>query len=333
MHQAASWRELLGNCIANPQERQRIASALGVRPITLMRWANGESLPRPQNLRQLVTVLPSQQREALVTLLEIEVPGFSAAFQDEAGELESATIPGEFYMRVLQTRASVPASLRYSVLSDLILQQALKHLDPQRLGVGISIARCLPLSNGDLVRGLLTDMGRGSTPWEQNMEHETMLLGAESLAGYAVTSGHRVAIANLHASNNLFPASLGVWEKSAAAAPITFEGRIAGSLLVSSTQADYFSPVRQQFVSSYADLVALTLGEEQFYDPQRIQLGVFPSQQEQRVYIAGFQQRLLETIRQAAERKEFISVVQAEQLVWQQIEEDLLQRPLTETDH
>ena len=157
------------------------------------------------------------------------------------------------------------------------------------------------------------------------MEHETMLLGAESLAGYAVSSSHLVEIADLLAPANRFPASLGNWERSAAAAPIIFEGRIAGSLVVSSTQVEYFSSVLQQLVGSYADLIALALDEEQFYEPTRIKLCLFQPQSEQQTYIALFQQRVLETVRTAAQHQQHISISQAEQMVWQQIEEKLLQ--------
>lgn len=157
------------------------------------------------------------------------------------------------------------------------------------------------------------------------MEHETMLLGAESLAGYAVSSSHLVAIADLLAPTNRFPASLGNWERSAAAAPITFEGRIAGSLVVSSTQVGYFSSLLQQLVSSYADLIALALDQEQFYDPAHIKLCLFPPQSKQQTYIALFRQHILETVRVAAQHHQHISISQAEQMVWQQIEEKLLQ--------
>ena len=58
MQKPPTWRELLGSIIRDPQERQRIASDLGVRTITLMRWANGESNPRLQTLHQLLGVLP-----------------------------------------------------------------------------------------------------------------------------------------------------------------------------------------------------------------------------------------------------------------------------------
>lgn len=284
----------------------------------------GGSLPRPQHLRQLLTILP-EQREEFIALLGQEVPDFRAELTDKEDASIPAIIPGEFYKRVLQTRGTMPKDLRYASLSHLILQQAIKHFDPQRAGIGISIARCLPPAPGGPIRSLVTDMGRGMPPWKPNMEQETQLLGAESLAGYAVHACHLVAIDDLLAPGNRVPASLGTWEKSAAAAPIIFEERIAGSLVVSSTQVGYFSPLLQQLVESYAELIALALDQEQFYDVTRIRLGLFPPQPEQQTHIAHFRHRLLELVKTAAEHHQYISASQAEQLVWQQIEEELLQ--------
>jgi hypothetical protein len=327
MEQAGDWRELLRVYIASPQERQRIANALGVRPITLTRWANGESLPRQRSLHQLIAAFPPSDRATFIVLLERDMPGFGAGLVEELEEpAEMVDIPVEFYRRVLQTRATVPWSLNRSSLCDLILQQALKHLDPHRLGLGISIARCLPPANDEPVRSLLVDMGRGSAPWESNMEGETMLLGAESLAAYAVISGYQVAIANLQEEGNRYPASLSVWEQSSSAAPIAWEGRIAGALVVSSTQINYFTPQLQQLVSDYANLIALTFHPEQFYDPQHIRFGLFPSQQEQHAHITvRFRQLLLEILKRPGTSQQYIGVIQAEQLVWQQIEKELLQ--------
>ncbi len=201
MQQAGSWRELLSECLPGPQERQRLATALGVRSVTLSRWISGESLPRSQHLRQLVAAIPSHHRKEFIALLERDIPGVSIGISAEAG------VP-------------VPRSVRATVLCDLILQQAINHLDPHRLGVAISIALCLPSNPaGGPVRSLLANMGRGTAPWEQNMAPETMLLGAESLAGYAVAAGRRAAIADLQAEGNLVPAALGAWEMSVAGPP------------------------------------------------------------------------------------------------------------------
>jgi len=50
MAEPGSWRELLENIISNTAERERIANEIGVRSITLIRWANGQSVPRQHNL-------------------------------------------------------------------------------------------------------------------------------------------------------------------------------------------------------------------------------------------------------------------------------------------
>ena len=46
MVKSPAWREVLGQIIEDARERQRIASALGINPITLDRWANHTSKPR-----------------------------------------------------------------------------------------------------------------------------------------------------------------------------------------------------------------------------------------------------------------------------------------------
>ena len=87
--------------------------------------------------------------------------------------------------------------------------------------------------------------------------------------------------------------------------------------------------MREQLVCNYADLIALALDQEQFYDPLRIRLGVLPGQQEQQAYISTFQRRLLATLKQGDDQRPYIGIVQAEQLVWQEIEADLLQEAYT----
>ncbi len=42
--QPETWRSLLKSIISDPQERQRLAEELGIKPITLIRWVNGEQV-------------------------------------------------------------------------------------------------------------------------------------------------------------------------------------------------------------------------------------------------------------------------------------------------
>src|SRR5258706_11335326 len=58
MQAAKTWRELLGSILRDAQEEQRLIDMLGVRPITLARWVQQKSDPRPYFLRQLPAALP-----------------------------------------------------------------------------------------------------------------------------------------------------------------------------------------------------------------------------------------------------------------------------------
>jgi transcriptional regulator with XRE-family HTH domain len=326
MVESATWRDLLGSIIQDAQERHRLANELGVNPVTLTRWANKEASPRSQSLQRLIKALP-QHRKAFLELLADEFEGFVAESEDALTEDLQHKIPSEFYFRVLRTRATIPKILCFSSLCDLILQQALEQLDPQRLGLAIIVVRCMPPSREGKIRSLRESVGRGTPPWEGKLDQQAILLGAESLAGHAVTLGRPVFNQNLSESQNLSPGYHGLWEVSSTAAPIMLEGDVAGCLLVSSTQPDYFLPSRQTLVESYADLVALAFEPEDFYDVRHIELGLVPYQEVQRSYLSGFRQRLNEIMIDAARSHQPLTIFQAEQLVWQQFEEELLRLP------
>lgn len=324
MQEQPTWRDVLGSVIQDPQERRRIAHELGINPVTLTRWVNKEANPRPQSLQRLLKALP-QHRKVLLELVVNEFEGFTTEAEDLLRK-----IPSEFYNRVLRTLATIPQVLRFSSLSDLILQQALEQLDPQRSGLAIIVARCMPPSREGKIRSLRESVGRGTQPWEDKLDQQAILLGAESLAGHAVTLGHPVANQNLSESKSLSPGYHGLWEESAAAAPIMLEGNVAGCLLVSSTQPNYFLPSRQALIESYADLIALTFEPWEFYETKYIELGLVPLQEVQQAYLAGFRQRLSETMIQAVRDHQPLSLAQAEQMIWQQFEEELLRLPYVE---
>jgi len=325
LQEPSTWRELLGKVIQDPQERQRIAIELGINPATLIRWTHNESNPRPQNLHQLLNAIPNQYRALFLELVEEEFKDFSDVRKDYLVTSESLSIPSEFYTRVFHTYGTLPKALRFSSLCDLILQQALEQLDPQRLGMAIIVVRLLPPSRGNKIRSLRESIGRGTLPWESNLEQYAILLGAESLAGYAVMFYHLIVNQNLREEQSRFPGYRGLGEESAAACPIILKGNIAGSLLVSSTQPNYFLPSRLTLIERYTELIALAFEPEEFYEPERIELGIVPPQYVQQPYLSRFQQRFLEIMTQAAGNQHPISTNQAEQMVWQQLEEELLQ--------
>ncbi len=97
--------------------------------------------------------------------------------------------------------------------------------------------------------------------------------------------------------------------------------QIAGCLLVSSTQPDYFlSQARQKLVQQYAELLLVAFEPANFYDLGSVDLGRIPPYEQQRSHLNNFRQRVADVmIRQR------VDVVQAERIVWQLIEDELLQ--------
>src|SRR5712691_5128751 len=195
MPDPSSWREMLGQIASTPTERERLASEIGVRPITLGRWISGESVPRPHNVRQLLQAIPPRHRLLFQRLLR-EEPELSS--NSPIIDL-SPDIPYSFIMQVLDARATTLDSLRFWTISRLVLQHALRRLDPDRLGMAITVVCCMPPDGHGKIRSLRESFGQGTPPWEGDLETKGMFLGAESLAGYAVMTCCPRTIHNLAA--------------------------------------------------------------------------------------------------------------------------------------
>jgi len=316
-----TWRELLGWIMSDPEEKQRIVEELGMRTISVSRWVTGEADPLPRNLRRLLDALP-QHREILYDLISEEYPNFS----DPETDSSSKEIPAEFYARVLTSLASNAPTLRFWSIGNLILQQALGQLDPDRLGMAVTVARCMPPSYGQKVRSLRESIGMGTSPWAGDLEQKAMFLGAESLAGYVATSCRPAVNQNIRDEPSLLPTHQVEGEISAAIYPILYTGRSAGCLLVSSTQPNHFLlQARLTLIQQYADLIALAFEPEEFYEPQDIQLRVMPSHSRQKLYFADFRQRVANTMQESTDTDRPLNNIEAEQLVWQQLEEELIE--------
>jgi hypothetical protein len=215
-------------------------------------------------------------------------------------------------------------------MSNLILQQALKQLDPERVGIAITIVRCMPLRDGR-IRSLRESLGMGTSPWSGDLEEKALLLGAESLAGHVTVSCRMEQIGDLFTNRTFVPAYQTEHEVSAVACPILYGGRVAGCLLISSTQKDYFaSEVRLSLVRAYANLLALAFNREDFYDPELLALHIMPSLSVQQKYFSGFRQRVLQLTQEALRANARLTPPEVEQSVWQEIEGALLELPPTD---
>lgn len=324
MQEPPAWRALLGQLIHDPQERHRIASELGANPATLVRWTHNETNPRLQNLQQLLKAVP-QHRQKLRELIAEEFPEFANSEDDYFPENTSIEIPSGTYSSVLHTYITAPKRQRFWLVSNLILQEALRQLDPHQLGMTISLAQCIPPAKGEKVRSLREYVGRGTHPWKATMKHEVAYLGIESLAGYALSNSRLFAIQDRSESPTLYPARWLEWEQSALACPIMREGRFAGCLLVSSAQPRYFVPYREALIQNYAELIVLAFEPTEFYNQHHIQLDMMPDFDVQEKSFSTLRQRIAKAMAEGSKRQPPITIMEAEQLVWQQLEEEFLE--------
>lgn len=323
MSEAQTWRDFLGAFIRDPSKHQQIANALGVNPITLTRWVKGYSKPRLRHLHQLLIVFP-EHRETLRELVEKDFEGFVVSPADMKGISEE--IPAEFYARVLNTHAHTVASLHSWSVGGLILRQALLQLDPNRVGMVVTVLQCMPPASNGKIRSLHGGMGVGNPPWTQEWIHSPVLAGAESLSGYALTVGRQVVSQDTQADQGYFPVRYhSPWTRSAAATPIVCNTRVIGCLYVCSTQPGYFVPSRLKLLQNYAELMELAFNSEELYEAGTIELGIIPPFCVLEEAFATFQQRVVEATKESVRRQQFLTRSQVEQKVLQQIEQELLQ--------
>lgn len=324
MDEYRTWREFLGELISDSHERQRIADLIDVSPITLQRWANDKSMPRQDNLRLLLDsdVLSPQKRQQLLSLLQRDFPGFIDYSRIEAHE--QSEIPATFYAQVLNTFTNSPVSMRENTLVTMIIQQIMHHLHGQQHGILVAIARCVTPADSHAVRSLMMSNGRATAPWDQDIERQTQFFGAESQTGHALISRHPIVIQARQEKQRLFPHHYLPAEESSAAYPILIADRTAGSLCIVSTQPQFFTQLRINLLQNYVDLLVLAFEPASFYDLTAVKLGIMPPRDQQQPYLQNFQRRVTRHIVHATKMGKSLTSREAELLVWQEIEEELL---------
>lgn len=287
--------------------------------MTLSRWASGESNPQRPHLIHLVQVLHPQHRQELLDALEVQYPDIHSWLREDSSDL----IPPDFFAQVLHVRTTTTESLLFWRLSELVLKQALTQLDPNHLGMAVKLIQCMPPGPDGKIHSLRERTGKGTYPWITDLEHDIHFLGLESMSGYAAEM-RRIVKSDDLSQNTTFPAVVSEFEVSAAAHPIRLEGHIAGCLLVSSTQAAYFSQQRLALLVAFSDIISLAIDNHDFYPANLIELRVMPSPERQQPIIATFRQRVTEKFQKSMFRHESINNYEAERQVWQEIEQELL---------
>jgi hypothetical protein len=265
-----------------------------------------------------------QQRKLFADLIAEEFKDFPLAPVED----NTQTISSSFYTRLLATNTSTTDILRCWAICSQILQQALIHLDPEHDGLLLTIVRCMPPSDDGKVKSLREYVALGTYPWSTDLEQKAMFLGAESLAGYAVSSCRFATIQSITEGRTLLPAHRVEFEESAAAYPIMRSGRISGCFLVSSVLRNNFvDQERLDLIQAYTNLLVLAFEPSDFYAPSQVELRIMPNSTIQQRYLTNFRQRVGTTMTRAVHEGLSLNHSQAEQQVWSHLEEELLRLP------
>jgi hypothetical protein len=325
MDDVVTWRDLLGKITSDPQERQRVAEAVGVKPITIIRWATDKSHPRQDNLPALLDALP-QYREQLAELIAQEYPHF--ALDNAIAEDVPREIPSEFYARVLNARVTSLPIQRSALISSLILQQIVSHFDPYQKGLITTAIQCVAPAPGQRVRSLRTTSGRATPPRDRYLEHRTLFLGAESQSGQTILSGRPIIMQNHEEIARVYPIHFSGEEGCCATFPVMQADYVAGCLCVASLRENFFTQTHINLLQNYANLMTFAFKPGDFYKIRDLELGVMPPRIEQQPIIATFQQRVRQHMIDATQRGETLLRPEAELIVWRELEEELLQLAL-----
>ncbi|HTK08165.1 MAG TPA: GAF domain-containing protein [Ktedonobacteraceae bacterium] len=319
MQDYQTWRDLLSDLIKNPRQRKKIARAVEIDTETLVAWAQHTGTPSHQQLHMLLQAVPQRQM-LLRTLIEEEFDAFADDRIDELPHIASIALSA----RVLELYASAPDESRFWSICTAVLAEAVKQLDPDGLGISLSIVQCMP-SEDKTVSCLREYIALGTSPWLNQIEIRTRFLGAESLAGQAVSSGQQQIIEEINPGQRLM-SNTPEHVVSAAAFPIMHSKRIAGCFLLASTQAGYFSAqARQELMQNYNAMLPLAFPPRDFYNLEQIALRVMPTFEVQQPYLSTFQQRIMATLKTAFTANRAISYPEAQQHVYGQIAKELLQ--------
>lgn len=250
-------------------EIARVAKALDVSENTLYRWMNGNSEPRAMHLKHLLEVLPEQQRD-LTSAINQTFPGALDTLSSGLREVQK-----DIYRRVLELLTTiVDAEQRSWQIMQVLFEHILQHLDTERHGLAVTYTKLMP-PRADGIHSLVEVFMRGNSPWPFALENHAYL-GSTTLAGTAAMLERMQTWDNLSETERL-QVEADEFERSACACPVERGGRIAGVLIISSRQPDFFiNPVASQAALEYTQLLSLAFSEEEFTPFSQLNLVPMP---------------------------------------------------------
>lgn len=253
----------------NHAEITRVARELLVTENTIYRWMNNTSEPRPTYLKRLIEVLP-EYRAQLITAIH-------QTFGDVIGSPppDSREVRKQIYQQVLEAvmTNSQDSETRFWHVSEIIFNDALNQLDPRKLGLAITYAKLMP-PHADGIHSLREVKMRGHAPWTDSTDDKTFL-GSTTLVG-AVAVLQRAQDWN-DMDNGRALVDIDGHERSAYAVPVLHGNLLAGVLIVSSSQPDFFkNPIACQLVTEYALLMGVALSDQEFHSSDLLHLRPMP---------------------------------------------------------
>ena len=189
--------------------------------------------------------------------------------------------------------------------------------------MAMTVVRCMPPSSEGKIRSSRESVGLGTPPWEIDLETKGTVLGAESLWVRFHTCHdkykpcHRYhALARLsdrvrseRNGDTYFACKPHCW---------MFTG-------IQYTTQLFLAPERRALIQAYTYLMTLAFEPDEFYPPECVELSIMPPLPVQQKYFALFRQRVHDTMRETVGTQHPLTGIQAEQKVWQQLEEELKQ--------
>ncbi len=316
----STWREVLARVIEDVQEKRRLAKLLGIDVRTIERWTEVGSKPRLQNFRTLIEALP-QYRYILVKLIGEEFPDIAERLDVVDVEDTIPDIPSTVYARVLEEYVNATHPLAVWEIRRLILQQVVRQLDTGRSGVATLLAQCVaPIPSYDSrVRTLREHLFQASTTWPTMISNTSIyFLGAESIAGSVVSRCQPITYNDTKQEHFLLSheaKNITRHTNSLLAYPLQRAGRVAGCLLVFSTQQHFFSDLRFAVIKRYCDLLSLTFRDVDFYALEEIELTTMPEAEIQLLFLSTFNDKVSSILLSAQQQQKTMSRSQAEQIV------------------
>lgn len=318
------FRVFLKELLHDPAVRRLIERHSDISSRTLARWTSGETdEPDRKRLAGLLQALP-HYRDQLLTTITKAIPDFDVPLIDNTRNFQEE-VPQAFWLRLLETNATTPGYLHFHAVVDLIFLQLQTYVDPEQIGVYMTLIGCSPPPDPSLPIASLREIVTRTTYHPKSERITThSFMGVETLSGHTVSTGLAHVIQDL-SEERLLPFRKASGLNSAAAYPVQRAGKIAGCLLITSSQTHAFQMRLQYLLQIYSHFLALAFDSSQFYDPSMIKLRQLPPLANQHTYLARFPDYLLAILR----RDPTLTRTQAEILAWQKIEKELLSLDFT----